>query len=194
MTSFEYIMVLVSIIIALAIAHLLTAVAATVHRIRGHGEPIELDAVYVMWIAYVLIYLVSFWWWEFKFQDVVIEWYFGLYLFVIAYAIILFMLAAILVPHRMQGVTRTYDYFVNGRKWFFGTLLFATVFDIADTFLKGYDWGVRPAVLISYSVTFTLAITGFITERRSLQLGVAAVALAAQLIYIFQELGVLGGW
>ncbi len=80
-----------------------------------------------------------------------IDGYFGLYLFVIVYAIVLFMIAAILVPHRMQGVTRTYDYFV-------------------------------------------VAITGFMTERRSLQLGAAAVALAAQLIYLFQELGVLGGW
>jgi len=193
-TSFEYIMVLVSIIIALAIAHLLTAAAETVHRLRGHGEPIVLDAVYSMWIAYVLIWLISFWWWEFKFQEVVTDWHFGLYLFVIAYAIVLYMLAAILVPHRMQGVTRSYDYFVKGRKWFFGTLMLAQVVDIADTFLKGYDWGVRPAVLITYSVIFAVAIIGFITERRSLQLGVAAVAFAAQLIYLFQEIGVLGGW
>jgi hypothetical protein len=41
-------MVLVSIIVALSIAHLLTAVAAAVHRLRGQGEPIELDAAYLL--------------------------------------------------------------------------------------------------------------------------------------------------
>ena len=194
MTSFEYVMVLVSIIVALAIAHLLNSIAASVHRLRGHGEPIELDAVYVLWIGFVLIYLISFWWWEFKLQEVLIEWSFGMYLFVIGYAIALFMMAAILVPHRMQGVTRSYDYFLQGRKWFFGALLLVTVIDVADTFLKGYDWGVRPAVLAIYAVNTIVAVTGFVSNRRSIQLGVACVAFAVQLLYLFQELGVLGSW
>ena len=194
MTSFEYVMVLVSIIVALAIAHLLNSIAASVHRLRGHGEPIELDAVYVLWIGFVLIYLISFWWWEFKLQEVLIEWSFGMYLFVIGYAIALFMMAAILVPHRMQGVTRSYDYFLQGRKWFFGALLLVTVIDVADTFLKGYDWGVRPAVLAIYAVNTVVAVTGFVSNRRSIQLGVACVAFAVQLLYLFQELGVLGSW
>jgi len=99
-------MVLVSIIIALSITHLLTGIAAAVHRLRGQGEPIELDAVYLLWIMYVLIWLISFWWWEFKLQEIVDEWSYGFYLFVIIYSIIIFMLAAILVPHRMEGVTR----------------------------------------------------------------------------------------
>src|SRR6056300_624681 len=119
MSTFEYVMVLVSIIVALAIAHLLTAVADTVHRLRGQGKPIKLDAVFSIWTGYVLIWLVSFWWWEFKFQEVVTEWSFGLYLFVIGYAISLFILAEILVPNRMRGVTDTYADFRDGRKWFF---------------------------------------------------------------------------
>lgn len=194
MTSFEYVMVLVSIIVALAIAHLLTAVAAAVHRIRGQGEPIELDAVYILWIGYVLIWLVSFWWWEFKFQEITIEWSFGLYLFIVFYSIVLFMLAAILVPHRMQGVTRSYDYFMQGRKWFFSALLLVQAVDIVDTFLKGYEWGVRPTVLINYAVLTTIIVTGFVSERRPVQLGVVGIAFSAQFLYLFQELGVLGSW
>lgn len=194
MSTFEYVMVLVSIIVALAIAHLLTAVADTVHRLRGQGQPIKLDAVFSIWTGYVLIWLVSFWWWEFKFQEVVTNWTFGLYLFVIGYAIVLFMLAAILVPYRMQGVTDTYVYFVKGRRWFFGTYLFANAIDVFDTFFKSYEWGMRPAVWINYSVIIAVAIAAFITERRSIQLGAAVVAFSAQLIYLFQELGVLGSW
>ena len=123
-----------------------------------------------------------------------IEWSYGLYLFIVLYAIILFMLATILVPHRMQGVTRSYVYFMQGRKWFFGTLLLAQALDIVDTFLKGYDWGVRPQVLSYYAVSIAAAVTGFISERRSVQLGAAGVAFAAQLLFLFQELGVLGSW
>src|SRR5210317_292897 len=145
MSSFEYVMVLVSIVVALAIAHLLTALSECVRRVRGEGEPIKLDAVFLLWVGYVLIWLISFWWWEFKFQEVVTAWSFGLYLFVIGYAISLFMLAEILVPHRMKGVTDTYIDFVDGRKWFFGTLVFVQAIDIVDTYLKGIEWVMRPA-------------------------------------------------
>ena len=194
MTSFEYVMVLVSIVIALAIAHLLTALGECIRRIRGIGEPIKLDAVFLLWVGYVLIWLISFWWWEFKFQEVVTEWSFGLYLFIIGYAIGMFMLADILVPHRMHGVTDTYSNFRDGRKWFFGTLLLVQAIDIFDTFLKGFEWGMRIDSVGIIAVTVAMAITGFISERRSVQLGVAIVAFTSQLLYLFRSLGVLGSW
>ena len=194
MSAFEYVMVLVSIVVALAIAHLLTALATGVHRFRGHGEQIKLDSVFLLWVGFVLIWLVSFWWWEFKFQEILIEWSYGMYLFVLGYSIMLFMVSHILVPHRMQGITDSFAYFMEGRKWFFGSLLLLIAFDIADTFLKGSEWGLRPAVLTNYAVNIAVAIIGIISERRSIQLGAAIVAFSAQLLYLFQELGVLGSW
>ena len=143
MSSFEYVMVLVSIVIALAIAHLLTALSECVRRFRGKGEPIKLDAVFLLWVGDILIWLISFWWWEFKYQEVVAAWSFGLYLFVIGYAISLFMLVEILVPHRMKGVTDTYADFKGGRKWFFGMLLLVQAIDVVDTYLKGFEWVAR---------------------------------------------------
>ncbi len=148
----------------------------------------------MLWIGDVLIWLISFWWWEFKFQEVVTEWTFGLYLFVIGYAIGLFMLAEILVPYRMQGVADTYADFRDGRKWFFGTLLLVQAIDIIDTFLKGYDWGMRPASVSIVAVTIIIAITGFVSERRSVQLGVAISSFTSQLLYLFGEIAVLGSW
>jgi len=103
-------MVLVSVIVALAMTHLLVAIAETIHRLRGHGDPIKLDAVFVLWVTFVLVLLVSFWWWEYKFQEIAFSWSLGLYLFVVAYAAIFFLLATILVPHRMRGVTDFYQY------------------------------------------------------------------------------------
>jgi len=194
MSEFEYVMVLVSIVVALAIAHLLTALAEGIHRVRGHGDPIRLDAVFLLWLSFVLVWLVSFWWWEFKFQEIEAEWSFGLYLFVIAYAIVLFMLAEILVPHRMRGVSDSYAHFMEGRKWFFGTLLLMQAIDVVDTFLKGYAWGLRPAVIAVYFITVSVAIVGIVSRRRAIQLGVAVVAVASQFLYTTQELGVLGSW
>lgn len=194
MSAFEYVMVLVSIVIALAIAHLLTALAEGIRRYRGHGDPIRLDAVFLLWVGFLLIYLVSFWWWEFKLQEVLTEWTFGLYLFIIGYAISLFMLAEILVPHRMRGVADTYEYFIKGRRWFFGGLIITQLIDIFDTFLKGYEWGTRPVFLLTYLLVFVVAFIGIFAKRRSIQLTIAVIAFANQLWYVIQELAVLGSW
>ena len=203
MEQFEYVMVLVSIIVALAITHLLMAIAETIHRIRGLGEPIKLGPVYSLWIGYVFIWLVSFWWWEFKFQETAVQWSLGLSFFIVVYAALLFLLATILVPHRMHGVSNGYEYFMQGRKWFFGVLILIVPIDMADTALKGYDFSVRAAydfqlfgatVRISWGPPLIAYAVGMIAERRSFQLAAAILAFTSQLIYLFQELGVLGSW
>jgi len=192
--SFEYVMVLVSIVVGLAITHVLTALAAAIHRVRGHGAPIHLDAVYLLWVAYVLMWLVSFWWFEFKFQEVQAEWSYGLYLFITMYAIGLFMLATILVPKGLNGVSDSYEYFMAGRKWYFGTFLVLQVVDVADSFLKGAAWGARPVYFLVIGVYVSAAIAGIASERRSVQLLAAGSAGTVYLVFTFLDTGVLGGW
>lgn len=194
MSSFEYVMVLVSIVIGLAITHLLTAFATAVHRLRGHGEPIRLEPVYLLWSGYILIWLISFWWWEFRFQGLVEVWSFGLYLFVVTYAITLYMLASILVPREMDRVDDSYRFFMEGRKWFFGMHLLVVGMDVADSFLKGMEWGVRPILLFQFGVFIAASIAGLLSDRRAVQIVAAASCFTVQLIYMFQELGVLGAF
>jgi len=85
-------------------------------------------------------------------------------------------------------------HFVEGRKWFFGTSLLTQAIDIADTFLKGYEWGLRPVAFASYSVIVIVAIVGIIFESRSIQTESAVVEFASQALYVSQKIGVLGSW
>lgn len=194
MGQFEYVMVLVSIVIGLAITHLLNALAAAIHRLRGHGPPLRLEPVYLLWMVFVLTWLVSFWWWEFKFQESAAVWSFGLYLFVIAYAVALFLLAAVLVPSRMIGVEDSYEYFMDGRHWFFLGVLSVTALDLVDSFLKGTEWGLRPSYLFQTVVLVVAAVAGILSTRRSVQLACAVAGVVIQLTYMFMEVGILGSW
>ena len=63
--------------------------------------------------GFLFIWLVSFWWWEFKFQDLDVEWSFGLYLFIVSYAMWLFVLAVVLVPDDMEGMRDSFEYFLD---------------------------------------------------------------------------------
>jgi len=191
-SPFEYVMVLVSIVIGLAITHILTALAAGVHRLRGRGAALRLDPIYMLWVGYVLIWLVSFWWYEFNFQALRDEWTFGLYLFVITFAILLFLLAAILIPHRLEGVGDSYSYFMEGRRWFFGVSILAMVFDIFDTLLKGSDYAVLPAAMWYTVFSILVVLAALFSRRRIVQLAAATICFGLQMVYMFQQLGVLG--
>jgi hypothetical protein len=190
MSTFEYVMVLVSIVIGLALTHVLTAIAAGVHRLRGHGTPLTLDPVYLLWVGNITIWLVSFWWVEYTFREAQ-EWTFGLYLFVISFAIVLFLLASILVPYRLEGVEDTYEYFIKGRTWFFGAYIIAVGFDVVDTLLKGPDYAAAAAAYWHTGVYLAVAVTGMTSSRRGVQLVAVCIASVFSLLFMFQQLGVL---
>jgi hypothetical protein len=192
MGTFEYVMVLVSIIIGLALTHILSALGAAVHRLRGHGGAIRLEPVYLVWVGFVLIWLVSFWWWEFRFQALEVVWTYGLYLFVLSYSVCLFLIAVILIPDRMDGMRDSYEYFIAGRRWFFWAVLVGIGFDIADTFIKGVEWGTRPLNLGVNGVLIVACFFGIATERRRVQLATAATAFTVQLASVFWALPSLG--
>ena len=65
--------------------------------------------------------LVHFWWWEFG-LFVIEDWTFGKYLFIILYAVTLFLLSALLFPDSMQDYRGYEDFFYARRAWFFGLL------------------------------------------------------------------------
>lgn len=192
MDSFTYVMVLVSIIIGLGITHILSALGDAIHRLRGYGPPIRLEAVYLLWIGNVFLWLVSFWWWEFKLSQIDVTWSAGLYLFVILYAVALYLLAVVLVPRDMDDVEDSFEYFLKGRQWFFAMVLLALAIDVVDTFIKGIEWGLRPIYLtqmLAYGLTGTAAI---LTERRRVQFVVALiffVVLSSHLILVATTLG-----
>lgn len=50
MDQFEYVMALVSVVVGLGLTHILSALGAGVHRLRGHGAPIKLEPIYLLWV------------------------------------------------------------------------------------------------------------------------------------------------
>jgi hypothetical protein len=193
MNPFEHVMVLVSIVVGIGLTHILTALGSAVHRVRGHGAPIRLDAVYLLWVFYVLGWLISFWWWEYNFQFAPVEWSYGLHLFIVFYAITLFLLAVVLVPERMEGVGDSYAYFMAGRTWFFGAFLVGLGLDAVDTWLKGPERIREPVFIVQDTLYVIIVIVGILSQRRSVQLANASLAMAVQLAYMFFALGLPGG-
>ena len=63
MDQFEYVMVLVSIIVGLGIAHLLLGVGGVINRLTDRQRPLKLSVAYLAWLAMLFVWMVLFWWW-----------------------------------------------------------------------------------------------------------------------------------
>lgn len=125
MTQFEYIAVLVSVVTGLGVVRLLSGVAGFFNK------GVKPYWVHLLWTWNVFHFIVFFWWFFWRWSNVS-EWNLLLFLFVLIYAVALYLLCALLYP---TGETRT-DYeavYYDKRRWFFGMWIAALVIDIVDT-------------------------------------------------------------
>lgn len=194
MSSFEYAMVLISIVVGLGITHILSSLGSAVHRIRGHGRPLRLEMNYLVWIGFIFGWLVQFWWFEFKWSELEPQVGFLLFGFLVLYSVSLFLVTVILVPHHLSVVDDSWEYFLSIRPWFFGGLLLLNGIDLVDTFLKGVEWGTRSTYLWYWTAVTAGAVIGLRATRRSIHMALGLTLLIASNAITLYEQGVLGGW
>ena len=123
MDTFEYLAVLVSIVVGLGVTHILSAVG----RLISRPSEQKLFWVHSLWMLYALLALVYFWWFELGFSGVR-EWTGTLYAFVVGYAIALYLFSAIIVPDDPPPDYRAY--YFSRRHWILGFWLVLQAIDL----------------------------------------------------------------
>ncbi len=83
----------------------------------------------------MLIYFVEFWWWEVQLVAIG-TWSFYVYLFLLLYALLLYLLASLLFPNDMPDYADYKIYFNSRKAWFFAILALTDGVDFIDTWLK----------------------------------------------------------
>jgi len=94
---FPHIRIVMGMVVGLGITRLLTGVAGLIQ----HPSRAKLSALHLLWALSVLVELILFWWWEFALYDLT-DWSFGIFAFLIGYAVTLFLMAALLFPDRID--------------------------------------------------------------------------------------------
>lgn len=187
--AFPHIRIVMGMVVGLGVTRLLAGVA----RIIQHPTQYRLYPVHLAWVASVLLMLVHFWWWEFGLFGIGAR-TFGVYLFIIAYAVLLFLLAALLFPDSMLDYSSYEDFFVSRRAWFFGLMACTYVFDIVDTLIKGEAHFARfgNEYLIRTPIFVGLCIAAAMTPNRRFQAAFVAVTLIYQTSWIVRLFDTIG--
>lgn len=162
--AYFHVRIVIGMVTGLAVARLLNGLARLVqHPSRG-----QIYSVHLGWVAFLLLAVMLFWWFEFGLARLAV-WTFPLYLFVVAYASLLFFTSSLLFPDKMDDYDSYADYFHSRQAWFYGLLAAIFFADLADSLIKGRPHfqalgTLYPVVGVLLGVAALAAI--FIRDRR----------------------------
>ena len=135
MSLFEFVLVMVSLVIAIGVTHLLRHVSQLV-RLRAE---VELGAVPLLWMVTLFLYAVGYWWalWDWR----VLEWTFPGFVFLLLAPMLLYLaITLIAAPEAAKARGSTVTAFETIRRPF---LLVLAAFQVLVSF-DGWVLGTEP--------------------------------------------------
>jgi len=189
MSMFQYVAILTSIILGLAIAHLLQGTARLIQD-PDRGRPYW---VHLVWVFYMFMTAVFWWWWEFRLERLEV-WTFPVYVFVVLFAVALYLLCAMLFPPRLDRYDGFRDYFYSRRAWFFGLFIVFQLIDVGDTLLKGgaYFASLGPEYIVVRVVKIALCVVAMRTENEPFHAAFGVANVVQQLSWALRFYDTVG--
>lgn len=186
---FLHIRVVMGIILGLSITTVLKGLAQIIEHPQRRG----CSALHLGWVAWTLISLVTFWWWEFRLIEVH-RWTFETYLFVIVYCATWFLLCALLFPDDLREYGNYGNYLMQRRRWIFSVIAALTLLDLVDTAIKGSSrWKLLGAAYPLHAVLMlAVAVLGWRLRSQRTQLRLVLATLAYQIGYFAVEYFTVG--
>lgn len=186
MEPFEYLSVLVSIIVGLGLSHLL----ATTARLIQHRSVVRLFGPTLIWMALLFVLQVQIWWAAFEWQGSG-AWNFFSFLLFLGLPIGAYLLSVLLVPDLddPEEVDLRTSYFDN-RRWFFALLVLLPVVSLAHEQVQGghIQWDVDAAFRVGFGV---VAFAGLVVRQVAAHWGLTigfALGFAAYVGLLFSRL------
>lgn len=184
MGIFEYLGVLISVIMGLGITHLATGAT----KLIQHRDDVRLYLPHALWTINILMYILLIWWGMFWWSGHE-DWYAYEYLFITLYAIVLFFLASMLYPWDMKGDIDVRKYFFKNRLWFFGALLLAWCLDVPETLSKASE-DLRPVPQEYFwfvGLQLAIAAIGIATRRHIVHLLLPILWFVLTIYYVLMS-------
>jgi hypothetical protein len=169
---FPHVRIVMGMIVGLGITRLLMTVAGLIQ----HPHRSRVSAIHLLWIGSILVELVLFWWWQFALFRLE-YWTFGITLFLILYAVTLFLIAALLSPDNIAEYDGYEDFFLKRRGWFFGLFAATFVLDTVDTLIKGEAYWNRFGLEYFIQVPLGLVLCAIAIRSTDKRIHLAAVLL-----------------
>ncbi|MDR5769997.1 hypothetical protein [Caballeronia sp. LZ028] len=181
MEKFTHVRIVMGMIVSLGLTHMLKGISTTIHH-RAQSNPYP---IHMAWVASLILNVLQFWWWEFSLSEIHV-WTFGIYLYLIFYAFIIYLMCAMLFPDSIKEYRDYCDYFMSRRAWFFGLLLAESLIDIGDSLIKGeiHVAGLGDMYWLKTAAVALGALIAMRTRNQVYHASFVALNLTAQLLFV----------
>ena len=177
MSLFEFVLVMVSLVLAIGVTHLLREVAAIVR----HRDSLELDWIPLTWVATLFLYAVSYWWALWDFRE--LEWTFPGFFFLLIAPTLLYVAISLVVSADVAGPGASLT--TSFERVRFPFMVVLGVFQILVTW-DGAAFGTEPVWNVLRALQLLLLgaiILGASSSSRKIQ-GVAAAVTFGALLFV----------
>ena len=184
MEKFTHVRIVMGMIVSLGLTHMLKGLSSTIQ----HPKKVQIYPIHMAWVASMVLYVLHFWWWEFSLREIP-RWTFGIYLYLLFYAFVIYLMCSMLFPDSMKEYDGYQHYFMSRRVWFFGLLLANSVIDIGDSVMKGevHLLQLGDIYWLNTAVVAIGCVIAMRTRNQVFHVSFVAVNLAAQIYLIGQS-------
>lgn len=185
MSPFEFVTVLISIILGLGITQIMSGIADLIHN----WEKVKLYWPHVLWVVLIFILHVQEWWLTYELRAMIV-WRLPFFLFEVLYPISLFIMARILFPsagEENSGNLKDF-YFRNYRKFFLMVMILSILSALENIFIHGLGfegWAVNLSIF-----ALLLAVTVKRSQSERLHQAIAIILLLVMIVGIIVNLNV----
>lgn len=179
MSPFDYLTILVSIVIGLAIANVLARLAVVItarERVDFYWPP-------VAWAIWLFFVAVQHWWAQWSVRHTR-EWNFGTFWLELLVPVLLFLLSALVLPEREEnGRLDLGEWYFHNRAWFFGILFLVPAASLAEELAR--TGRIASPVNLGFLLLFeAMTVFAYLSKSRRIQEWITGQAMVMTLIYV----------
>ena len=179
MTPFDYLTVLVSIVIGFAMANVLTRLSVVItarERVDFYWPP-------VAWAIWLFFIAVQHWWAQWGIRHTR-EWTFPTFCLEISVPVLLYLCSTLILPEREEnGKVDLGEWYFHNRAWFFALLFLVPAASLVEEFTRTGHIGspVNFGFLLFFEV---MAAAAFFSKSRRIQELITGQAMVMTLVYV----------
>ncbi len=173
MSLFEFVLVMVSLVLGLGVTHLLQGISLVVR----HRRTMKVDWVPLTWAATLFLLVASNWWATWDFREV--HWSFPTFFFVMVEPAVLYLAMTLLLP--VDAADQHAESFEQVRVPFMSLMIVFQIMTSWDGWLLGTEAFMDPLRWVQVALIAIFATSAFLS-RRSLQ-GMTAVVTLVLVIF-----------
>jgi hypothetical protein len=179
MSPFDYLTVLVSIVVGLAIANVLTRLAVVMtarERVDFYWPP-------VAWAIWLFFVAVQHWWAQWSVRHTQ-EWNFVTFWLEMLFPVLLFLLSALVLPEREENGRLDLDeWYFHNRAWFFAALFFLLAASLAEELAR--TGRITSPVNLGFQLFFeVMFVVAYLSRSRHMQEWITGLAMLTTLVYV----------